>query len=421
MNSDHTIEQSDDFLRHVFAGQSDAQREFRNDVFRLNDYCRQHVGFKPSLLLTGEPGVGKSYTARAISAHSQWLIMPDDEKQRLYYRDGKVCLSPEPLIEKLLIGHRLATVLGPQLAGDLTASELFGHVKGAFTGADKKHAGVFGDESSKDIFLDEIADLSQLVQAQLLQVIEYRTFRPVGGLAKDECESSHRLMLATNKPLAKLVGENKFRRDLYDRIQGYQIKIPSLRDRRDSIIELVNSMLDAVNSRHRGPQGFRPQFPNEDFRYRKARPEDMPTEKDLVSNWITVLSDEDLEFCQTYEWPGNIRELKHRLDLYVFHEGKRRLRDVMPIRDLSEFALEHQSPVSNRIRAMVDEYLEAVRNEQTEPPEGPQQLLDHFMLQVKTAVYQYKESNRLTGADLKQMFPSTKDPGTVISRWKPNN
>ena len=86
-----------------------------------------------------------------------------------------------------------------------------------------------------------------------------------------------------------------------------------------------------------------------------------------------------------------------------------------------EFDLEHQSPVSNRIRAMVDEYLEAVRNEQTEPPEGPQQLLDHFMLQVKTAVYQYKESNRLTGADLKQMFPSTKDPGTVISRWKPNN
>lgn len=421
MNSAQTIEQSDDFLRHVFAGQSDSQKMFRQEVYRLNDYCRQHVGFSPCLLLTGEPGVGKNYTARAISAHSQWLITSDDDKQRLYFKDGTICLSPESLIEKLLIGHRLATVLGPQLAGDLTASELFGHVKGAFTGADKKHAGVFGDESSKDIFLDEIADLNQLVQAQLLQVIEYRTFRPVGGLAKDECESAHRLMLATNKPLARLVGENKFRRDLFDRIQGYQIRIPSLRDRRDSLIELVDSMLAAVNTRHRGPQDFRPPFPDEDFRYTEARPEDMPTKKDRVSNWITVLTDEDREFCHTYEWPGNIRELKHRLDLYVFHQGQRRLKDVMPIRDLNEFALDHQTPVSTRIQAMVDEYLEAVRNEQIDPPDGPQKLLDHFALQVKTAVYQYKEFNKLSGADLKQMFPNTKDPGTVIGRWKPND
>jgi len=88
---------------------------------------------------------------------------------------------------------------------------------------------------------------------------------------------------------------------------------------------------------------------------------------------------------------------------------------------LNEFTLDHQTPVSTRIQTMVNEYLEAVRNGQIDPPDGPQKLLDHFELQVKTAVYQYKETNRLTGADLKQMFPNAKDPGTVIGRWKTND
>jgi sigma54-dependent transcription regulator len=164
----------DDYLLHVFPGNSDSAVQFREEILRLNLYCKRFKGAINCILLTGETGVGKNYTARAISAHSQWLTLADDERRDVFYdRNGRITIAPTTLIERLLFKDhlagrgskpqrvpRLSTVLGPQLADDLAGSELFGHRKHAFTGAQDDHPGIFGDSAVDDVLLDEIADLS---------------------------------------------------------------------------------------------------------------------------------------------------------------------------------------------------------------------------------------------------------------------
>ena len=260
---------SDEFLEHVFPGRSAAMDEFRAEILQLNQYCQHYKGAITCVLITGETGVGKNFTARAISAHSQWLTLTQDERRQTFFdKKGQIIIPAEQLVERLLSKEhrqqrgkepqqvtRLATVLGPQLADDLAGSELFGHKKHAFTGAEDAHVGIFGDEAVDDVLLDEIADLSPKVQAKLMQFIDTHTFRPVGGIAEDEKTSQHRLFLATNRPLEAWVQEGQFRHDLYWRMYGQQIKIPPLRERREVIRDLAFSILRSVNHRHRGPRG----------------------------------------------------------------------------------------------------------------------------------------------------------------------
>jgi DNA-binding NtrC family response regulator len=182
---DHTW--TDDFLAHVFPGTSSIMDSFRESIGRLNAYCRRYKEAIRSVLVTGPPGSGKNYTVRAVSAHSAWLTCTDDEKRELHYCDsrGRMLLPAEQLIDRLLAKEhrpaprkppvrvsRLATVLVPQLTENLIASELFGHKDGAFTGATKARPGIFGDDSTEDILLDEFAELPPPLQAQLLHVIE---------------------------------------------------------------------------------------------------------------------------------------------------------------------------------------------------------------------------------------------------------
>src|SRR5262249_16918472 len=106
------------------------------------------------------------------------------------------------------------------------------HQKDSFTGANTDHPGIFGDAAVDDILLDEIGDLSLRVKSKLLQFLENRTYRPIGGIARDERTSEHRVFLATNRPLEDLVQSGDFREALFWRIQGYRIHLPPLRDRR---------------------------------------------------------------------------------------------------------------------------------------------------------------------------------------------
>ncbi len=337
-------ESDDDFLVHMFPGDSKWVKDFRGQIWRLNNYCRRYKGAIGCILLTGETGVGKNYTGRAISAHSQWLTLTDDERRDTFYdKQGRITLPQAAIVDRLLYKEhltrrggaiqrvpRMATVLGPQLVDELAASELFGHCKNSFTGAQEDHPGVFGDSAVDDVLLDEIGDLSSRVQAKLLQFIETRTFRPVGGLAANEKTSEHRLLLATNRSLDLLVSSGDFREDLYWRIQGYRIHIPPLRERRDTMSELVYAMLASVNQMHRGDEQIRPSLnPNED-QYSLLPRKDWPTPHPHSSTWVTQLTNDDLQWCQEYDWPGNVRELRQRLELYVFYNGQRRLRDVMP-------------------------------------------------------------------------------------------
>src|SRR5439155_18410071 len=142
--------------------------------------------------------------------------------------------------------------------------------------------------------------------------------RPIGGIAADEDISDQRLFLATNRPLEKLVLSGDFREDLYRRIQGYRVHILPLRERKDTIRDLVTSMLHSVNQRHRGDEQRGPSLDPAADSYCLLPREEWPSTKPYRSNWVVKLEPEDLEWCEQYSWPGNVRELRQRMDLYVF-------------------------------------------------------------------------------------------------------
>ena len=432
---------ADEFLEHVFPGRSAAMDEFRAEILQLNQYCQRYKGAITCVLITGETGVGKNFTARAISAHSQWLTLTQDERRQTYFDEkGQIIIPAEQLAERLLSKEhrqqrgkepqqvtRLATVLGPQLADDLAGSELFGHKKHAFTGAEDAHVGIFGDEAVDDVLLDEIADLSPKVQAKLMQFIDTHTFRPVGGIAEDEKTSQHRLFLATNRPLEAWVQEGQFRHDLYWRMYGQQIKLPPLRERREVIRDLAFSILKSVNHRHRGPEGPQPSVTPKEEPY-CLLPEDQWIDgKPQTSNWVTVLTPEDLRWCEEYDWPGNVRELRKRLELYVYRNGHRRLKDVLPAQDLNQFVVASKSAVGTKtadpaalIETAVDNYLQGVLDGRVTAPGKPEDLVRVFKKMVNASVYRFKVRKRLSGEELTRIFPDAKDAETTIGRWKPS-
>ena len=203
-----------------------------------------------TILITGETGTGKEVVARQI--HFQ--AAGDDS----------------PFI----------AVSCPALPESLVESELFGHVKGAFTGATGDRAGYFELADGGTLFLDEVGDLSEPAQAKLLRALETRTFRRVGG--SKEISVSLRVVAATNKPLEELVGNGGFRSDLFYRLNVFSIHLPPLDDRRQDIVPLAEYFLKA----YAGP-------------------------RDLAIEGFTGDA-EDL--LLDYDFPGNARELRNLVE-----------------------------------------------------------------------------------------------------------
>ena len=158
---------------------------------------------------------------------------------------------------------------------DLISSELFGHEPGSFTGASKKRQGLLAEARDGTVLLDEIGDLDASSQVKLLRVIEERTFRPVG--ANREARFEARLVLATHKDLEALVEQETFRRDLFERIRGFAITLPPLRDRQEDLPMLAEHFLREFEAKNGG-------------------------RRSLPSTAV------DLLFRHT--WPGNVRELR---------------------------------------------------------------------------------------------------------------
>src|SRR5262249_30764159 len=154
-----------------------------------------------------ESGVGKELVALAL------------------HRDG-------PRAEGPLIIVNCAAI-----APELVDSELFGHCKGAFTGAERDHPGFFQQADEGTLFLDEIGELSPEIQAKLLRVVEGKRIRPVG--ATSDVQVDVRIIAATNRNLEREVEAGRFRRDLYFRLEGLQIPVPPLREHKEDIPELV--------------------------------------------------------------------------------------------------------------------------------------------------------------------------------------
>lgn len=206
-----------------------------------------------TVLVRGETGTGKELVARAIHHGSRRATQP------LVVQDcGAI---PKDLIE----------------------STLFGHEKGAFTGATDRHRGSFELADGGTIFLDEIGELDISLQPKLLRVLENREIRRVGG--DRTIPVNVRVVAATNRDLRQMVNDGTFREDLFYRLSVVQVELPSLRDRAEDIALLVPSFLEDLSSRR---------FPGEDRRY--------------------TVTPEALARLQAYAWPGNIRELKNTVE-----------------------------------------------------------------------------------------------------------
>jgi DNA-binding NtrC family response regulator len=202
-----------------------------------------------TVLITGESGTGKEMIARAIHYNSLRKDQP------------------------------FVTVDCTTLGENLLESELFGHVKGSFTGAVAAKRGMFDVANNGTLFLDEFGNISLSIQAKLLRVIQEREFRPVGSTSTQK--TNVRLVAATNKDLKALVAEGSFREDLYYRINVFPIHAPALRERREDIPALAFHFLKG--------------FCNE---LEKPLPE---------------ISEGAMSLLMNYDWPGNVRELENTM------------------------------------------------------------------------------------------------------------
>jgi two-component system response regulator PilR (NtrC family) len=210
-----------------------------------------------TILLTGESGTGKGLVAQAIHFHSLRR-----DKPMVSLNCGAM---PENLLE----------------------SELFGHMRGAFTGAESNKKGLLEVAEKGTIFLDEIGEMSAVMQVKLLRVLQERRFRRVGGL--EELQADIRVIAATNQDLTKAVAEGRFREDLYYRINVIPIVLPPLRERREDIPLLAEHFLAKY--------------------------------AEQMEKAVTGIARPALDLLMHHDWPGNIRELENAIERAVALEA----------------------------------------------------------------------------------------------------
>jgi transcriptional regulator with GAF, ATPase, and Fis domain len=216
------------------------------DVLRLLDHV---VETDVPVLVLGESGTGKELVARAVHDLGRRAGRP--------FVSENCAAIPETLLE----------------------STLFGHVRGAFTGAERDRAGLFEQAHGGTIFLDEVGEIPLSMQVKLLRALETGEIRRVG--AKDVTKVDVRIVAATNRDLARMVEEGRFREDLYYRINVFTVQLPPLRERREDVPDLVRAFLAAEAARTGGA----------------AR----------------TVSDETMDLLVGYPWPGNVRQLRNEI------------------------------------------------------------------------------------------------------------
>jgi DNA-binding NtrC family response regulator len=238
---------------------------------------------RSNVLLTGESGTGKELVARAI--HQQGS---EDRGSRIENRKAPRdprSRAPEGSLDPRSAngGRRFLAVNCAAIPHELLENQLFGHRKGAFTGADRDQAGVFVHAEGGTVFLDEIGELPLATQAKLLRAIEQKEVLPVG--ANEPVQVDARIIAATNKELAREVEQGRFRADLYYRLNVVCINIPPLRERREDIPDLVEFLL----ARHARAVGKR----------------------------ISGVTHETMQLLLACRWKGNVRELDNALQRAV--------------------------------------------------------------------------------------------------------
>ncbi len=219
-------------------------------ILKIADTIKRFAGKNIAVLITGENGTGKELVARALHKNS-----PRSDK-------------------------KLQVVNCAAIPYNLLESELFGHERGAFTGASKTRIGRFEVAHNSTVFLDEIGEMDFNLQAKLLRFLEDKTFERVGSNVPIEVDV--RIICATNKDLGEMVGAGKFREDIFYRLNALEINVPPLRERIDDIPLLARYLLDEIRKRH----------------HLKVKDMRAPAYKILMN----------------YPWPGNVRQLKNVLE-----------------------------------------------------------------------------------------------------------
>ncbi|HWB14685.1 MAG TPA: sigma-54 dependent transcriptional regulator [Pirellulales bacterium] len=279
-------DRSDQFIGHCPAMQ---------EVFKKIGRVAPH---NVTVLIRGETGTGKELVARAIYHHSP--------RAHARFLAVNMAAVPDTLLE----------------------SELFGHEKGSFTGAENRRIGRFEQCSGGTLFLDEIGDLSPVVQSKLLRLLQEQRFERVGG--NETIKTDVRVIAATNRDLEKMVEEGDFRADLYYRLNGFTIQLPPLRERGDDLIAIVGQFI-----RHFA--------------------------RDLGKE-VAGISPDAIQLMLAYSWPGNIRELQSVVRQALLHaSGAVLLPEFLPEevrtgrKPSTQAAAESQSGL--RIESFIDEAL----------------------------------------------------------------
>ncbi|MFA9479527.1 sigma-54 dependent transcriptional regulator [Phycisphaerales bacterium AB-hyl4] len=229
--------------RSLILGQSAA-------IQRVTQLIEKVAPTPTTVLVTGDSGTGKELVARAVHDASGRKDQP-------------------------FLGINCGA-----LEDTLLRSELFGHERGAFTGADASHPGLLRQAGHGTLFLDEIATVSAAFQVTLLRVLEERAARPIGG--RQQYDVHCRILAASNYDLADMVTQGKFRKDLYYRLNVFQLKIPPLRQRRQDIPILAQHFLDRIKTDYGKPEA----------RFTSAA----------------------MEAMESHDWPGNVRELRNVIE-----------------------------------------------------------------------------------------------------------
>jgi two-component system nitrogen regulation response regulator GlnG len=247
-----------------------------------------------NVLILGESGTGKELVARALYHHSRRADKP--------FLAINCAAIPDQLLE----------------------SELFGHEKGAFTGADRRRIGKFEQCSGGTLFLDEIGDMTPALQAKMLRVLQEQRFERLGS--NETLHTEVRVLAATNHDLEQLVEQGRFRKDLYYRLKVVTIQLPPLRDRDGDVAELAHYFL---------------------FRF------DRELNLDVRS-----LAPETLELLQAYAWPGNVRELQSAIKQALLHaSGNVLLPEFLPDELRKQRASEGPPAAAFDLDAVIEEEL----------------------------------------------------------------
>jgi transcriptional regulator with PAS, ATPase and Fis domain len=293
-----------------------------------------------SVLIIGESGTGKELVARAIHENSP--------------RKGK----------------RFVAINCGALTDTLLESELFGHAKGAFTGAVQEKRGLLDEADGGTLFLDEIGDISPTLQVKMLRFLQEGEFKPVGS--NENRKSDLRIIAATHRSIDEMIKQGKFREDLFYRLKVIEIHLPPLRDRLEDLPDLVNHFL--------------------------ARFSESGGKK------ISHVSPEAMELLKKHSWPGNVRELEHAIERAIAMSKS----SVLFPEDFSDFLVAGGAPASGEQGAEGGAVARAASLEELEK--------EHILRVLRETNYNKSKASAVLGIDRATLYRKAQRYGIELSK-----